>query len=217
MKKSHLLAGFALAAIPFISHAELYEVRLTASVNQIAGTVWNPSIQLGTPMTAVFVFDSTAAPTISSGTSTQWCFSGTLTTMSVGDYVLGSSGSHLVIYNNDANFGDGYQFDSAGATGLGSVNDLTFAARLWDYGNSASTILSTIAQPVQVFPTAIFPEAYLTVSGMGLADGSRQSISGNVASYTVSAIPEPSAYAAMAGAAVLGLTLWLRTRQRRVA
>jgi hypothetical protein len=144
------------------------------------------------------------------------------------------SGSQTLIYNGDGSFRGlglytsgtalhilaGGQFDNA--TGANAVlNAWNYAALVWDNG-SANVYLNSTSAPVYTaarnFNAANGSDSIFFGSLSGSFDEARISTftSGtfNASMLGASAIPEPSTYAAIAGALGLGFVMW---RRRRVA
>ncbi len=91
--------------------------------------------------------------------------------------------------------------------------DANFATRL--SGTTSVDMGNTITFPTYVIGTftAAATSEFFSYQGYG---GAARGLVGAVSVYNVSAIPEPSVYAAMAGAAVLAAALWRRRGLRGV-
>jgi|GEM_PF-6816348 PEP-CTERM putative exosortase interaction domain len=110
-----------------------------------------------------------------------------------------------------------------GSVGLASLDgtDVGLSVYIWNFPDIEG-------RPVFAFPnTFVEPNSYFsdyigsyvavgTLSVWDLADTSTAVISLDVTQFTISAIPEPSTYAILAGAGVLGFAL-LRRRKARLA
>ena len=148
------------------------------------------------------------------------------------------SGSQTLVYNGDGSFRGlglyldgstlrllaGGQFDNA-TTGTATLNSWNYAALVWDNQN-VSVYLNTIAAPVysavRSFNAANGGDSLFFGTLSGGFDEARVASFGTGAFSTsmlnyqsVSAIPEPSTYAALIGVAALGLVAWRRRTHRR--
>ncbi len=103
----------------------------------------------------------------------------------------------------------GVSIDSSVATGGVSTSDI-LAANIYVYlwNSSSATFTPVAGDQFGVYNTGTF-----TVPEIGNAFWA---IDGNVnaTAFTVSAVPEPGAYAALAGAGLATFTLWRRRQQR---
>jgi hypothetical protein len=110
--------------------------------------------------------------------------------------------------------GHWYQFTTGITKVGGASNQLNLTLRLDDYGITGTSSVSTLFNTTRTFSSATWMSDTEVFAMFGTSLSS-----GFVAmdNFTVSAIPEPSTYAAMAGAvALVGATVW-RRRQRTAA
>lgn len=134
-------------------------------------------------------------------------------------FTFGSSlwprGSAPSLTGGDSTFypvdGHWYQFTTEVTKVGGPFNQLNLALRVDDYGASGTTLLSTELNAMRPFSSATWMGDAELYAMFGVSLGSGFVAADN---FAVSAIPEPSTYAAMAGAmALLGRMVW-RRRQR---
>jgi len=206
------LAIFGLAAI---CHAQLYQVTLTGTVSQITGSYWDSSVALGTPMSMSFTFDASAPVSSATATEGYYNFTDLSATIEVGNYWASVSRDQVIVLNDTSeayNGPDGYSMsgylDVATQTNI-DLYFLTFRAILT---SQSTSLLSNIEQPVQQFDISEFISPSFVVLGSSHSNETNFLL-GDVTSYTVSAVPEPSTYALIAGAVMGAAALVARRRK----
>ncbi len=156
---------------------------------------------------------------------------GTISPENIGSYWLGSSSTGYVVFDLGAAYSltqidlfnthnDGAHDRGTDAFHISASNSASFVNSSQGYIlDSAVTILSgTLAFPTDPIPATSF------TSANGLAGGTYRYISFTFDSYVSSggglheirvfAIPEPTTYAAIAGAAMIVVTSWIRRRRK---
>lgn len=140
-------------------------------------------------------------------------------------YTIGAFASGTAAYNDIMNRGHFTAVGAGANVTLGGLTigdqyrvqvwipawDATYATRL--SGTNSVDMGNTITFPTYVIGTftAASASEFFSYEGYG---GAIRGLVGAVSVYNVSAIPEPSVYAALAGAAVLAAALWRRRRVR---
>lgn len=132
---------------------------------------------------------------------------------SFGDPSVANSGSGVVVFLPNGYFYHAENADTGAApTGFNGMERGTY---LWTPGSGAMTLSTLTDSNGDIGPSSIFSGALFSVSGNTLtitdADGPS---TGSSTMSRVSAIPEPSTYAALAGLGALGLAFWRRRRAR---
>jgi hypothetical protein len=146
------------------------------------------------------------------------------------------SGSQTLVYNGDGSFRGlglylnnstlhilaGGQFDNS-TSGTVSAGNWNYAALVWDNGN-VNVYLNSVAAPIysaaRGFNAASGADSIFfgTLNGgfdeAGISTFTPGGFSTSMLNYSTVAVPEPSTYAALAGAAALGLAIWRRRGAR---
>jgi hypothetical protein len=212
-----LLAGIILSGA--IAQAQTYTVNFGGYVSSKTGTAFTGvtagDATTGTPFSTVATFNSTPTSSSTSATSGSYSYTsgGVSITTTVGAHTLTSPTVWLRISNDSG--ANGFQIENSGDFVTGAFNIQNFQFMLYNNTSATnnpftSTALSSIANNYSI---SNFGDNHsMTIGTVGLAD----QLGGQITSYSVSAIPEPSTYAAMAGAAILGFAIW-RRRQTKVA
>jgi hypothetical protein len=198
-------------------HAQIYEVRIEASVSYIQGDIWDSSIKIGTPLTAVFQFNESIAPVVNAGQFAIYDFAAGPAGVKAGDYRINTAHDSLVIYNNPTEFGEGYQLDGFNSSGIAGLPNQFFGARLW---SSNFNLISDVNQPVHSFPPSVFNLSnYFFFGGLKEPNNfhSLQESFATITSYTVvpmTPVPESSTFAGFACIICLS-GIWFRVQRRR--
>lgn len=211
------ILALSLLCLATTAQAQTYQVSLTGTVFQVDGSYWDPSVALGTTVNMTFTFDASAFPTTSVSTTAGYTFESLSATVSVGNYSATSDFQQLAIYDNALNGGtevDGYFMNGAVLNPLQTnidLRDLSFDA---DFITSATSLLSSTQQPVQQFDLSAFAPSIPVLGITGTSSISEyNAVWANVTSYSVSAVPEPSTYALIAGAVMGAAALVARRRK----
>src|ERR1700730_10070842 len=169
---------------------------------------WDGTVMDGvTPYTFSLQFDSNAIDANSDPTIGNYVSSGAPFQCSItfGDYTFTTTGTFVNVYN-DALFGgpptDAFVFGNQNTFTQNGLTLMAGGVQTDFFFSNNSFLNSDSLSEVKTYPLADFSQAYLFLSGTYNTNQQAQ-IGGNVDSFVVSTIPEPSTWAMLGVGAVL--------------
>jgi len=176
----------ALIGLFYVNIACAQTVTVTASGTITSSSGLDSSVVIGGIFTETLSYNINA-PVLTSGAGyTEYVDSNATGTVSFGDYTLSASDAYVTVDLNRNGTTTGYVFASdATGPGFSSGSDYGFTL----YSSNSTLLPSTALSSVAQYALSNFD----IVKG-GYVSGLSEGISGNVASYTVSATPEPACW-----------------------
>jgi hypothetical protein len=215
-----IAAGF-MASVT--AHAQSYTATFSGRLSSLTGAAFPGLVAgdgstTGTPFTFVAYYDSAAASAFNPNgglvdplaPSTNYSFTTGSATATVGSFTF--STSSFVVGTTQGNSNNGFGiFNISSLTSSNGVTITNLQVGLTDQSGTFNPVTATTLQNIaNNYPLSDFT-AVLNITN----SGNTEQLQGMITSYSISAIPEPSTYAALAGAAVLGFVAWRRKQQSR--
>jgi hypothetical protein len=206
MKKLLALVGvfFVFSA----ARAQVVDLRLQGTINSVSNVTKNAPFNLGDAFTWDIYIDYSAAPSSSTATNAFYhpFAVETADVLKIGGYSsIALKNISLTTHNNSV-FGDGYQIDGFDLSDVSEVG-----ARLWT--NNLGLLSSIYLPLVSGFP--LDRDHYIFINGKNNDASLAFTAQGNITSYTVIPVPEPSTYGLVGGCMLVGLLALRRVRSRK--
>lgn len=195
MNSKSLLGVFILCVATCVS-AQIVQVEVSGRIDSVRLTPSHAAV--GDPFSASFKFDNSSRPVTTFSFADSYPLLSEFS-FSIGNYTASYAGTFLVLH-----VGNGYEVYAGNRSGIASLNFNTLSPVSLPFLNLQLTDFSSVYFGMAEFDTSP-------------AGGEVPSATGRVTSLTLStlpaglqAVPEPSTYGLMAGAALLGAALFRR-------
>lgn len=213
-----VVGALGAAATSTAQTSQLYELRITAPATFVENNLWDSSVAVGAQIPVTYTFDAAASAIVDSGTA-YYQFTNPVS-LTVGNLQLftGSTYAELAIADNSPYVTDGYQVVTSLGNAIGGLYDAELTVAMF---TTNASLLSSMAQPMQVFDASAFDNPGIVFGGFTQPGGQGQyvHIGGRITSYTITegVVPEPATSTALVGAAALVGAFWRRRQQLKAA
>ncbi len=208
--KSFLALAVFLFVATTVAQAQQYQVSFTGKVTSLTGTI-DPSVSIGSDFQYIVLYDISTAPWRSNGTVSA-DYEVLSMNITVGTYSLSLGNQNIQM---SSNYPVGFPIPDYHTWGY-SINQYEGDSATTYASVRVTTRLNSFVAPntslasLQEFPVSDFEERSDFYVGF---NGGANQINGQVLSYTVEAVPEPSIWALLG----LGVVVVLWQFRRRVA